>query len=464
MSYVLRLMGFDAEADMELSALQLFAAAGRIDQSGVLTSSHVPVSGALESLQSDDLALTCRFAKADVRSPGFFIDFTFDSAVEIDAIRLGVVAPLHTPTRITICIAGNVIWDINGINVSAPGLTALLDRGDPHLVKVPVLLWPNGSGVVERSPNSSRTWAVQGSVSDVASAEAADGRTFRFAAGAGSYLSTPATADLNLSTSWTIEMRFKTSKTGDLVLLDKWYSGATWQLMLIGGQLGFYASGYYYLDGKHLADGQYHDIVVQRDGNALIGFVDGDRALSLPLNSSIDSTSVALSVGAQVASRNPAYDFVGDIDYLRITNGVARYSDSFVPLKKIPLAGGGGLLQAPRLKTRVANIFTAVADAESLSEMPTYDCGVDRLRDVEFGGWGFFYGKVKDHEANLLQRRVRLFRSRDGYLVRETWSAKDGTFRFGEINERYEYDIEAWDHEKNYFTVVANNQLPEVAP
>ena len=62
----------------------------------------------------------------------------------------------------------------------------------------------------------------------------------------------------------------------------------------------------------------------------------------------------------------------------------------------------------------------------------------------------------------MLQRRVRLFRSRDGLLVRETWSAADGSYRFDDISDRYEYDIEAWDHEKNYFTTVANNQLPEV--
>ena len=87
----------------------------------------------------------------------------------------------------------------------------------------------------------------------------------------------------------------------------------------------------------------------------------------------------------------------------------------------------------------------------------------ERALDLEFGGRGVFYGTVsEDKGKTLLKRRVRLYRSRDGYLVRETWSAGDGTYRFTEINERYEYDIEAWDHEKNYFTTVANNQLPEV--
>lgn len=90
---------------------------------------------------------------------------------------------------------------------------------------------------------------------------------------------------------------------------------------------------------------------------------------------------------------------------------------------------------------------------------------VECALDLEFGGRGVFYGKVSDDKGKKpLQRRVRLYRSRDGYLVRETWSAADGTYRFTEINERYEYDIEAWDHERNFFAVVANNQLPEVSP
>lgn len=84
--------------------------------------------------------------------------------------------------------------------------------------------------------------------------------------------------------------------------------------------------------------------------------------------------------------------------------------------------------------------------------------------DLEFGGRGLIYGSVSEFDTKAaLQRRVRLFRSRDGYLVREVWSAADGSYRFEGINERYEYDIEAWDHEKNFYSAVANNQIPEVA-
>lgn len=90
-----------------------------------------------------------------------------------------------------------------------------------------------------------------------------------------------------------------------------------------------------------------------------------------------------------------------------------------------------------------------------------------KLLDVEFGGFYRIYGTVarKDTPTNApLVRRVRLHRSRDGMLVRETWSNADGSYEFTEISGRYEYDVIAWDHEMQFRSVVANNLTPEVMP
>ena len=80
--------------------------------------------------------------------------------------------------------------------------------------------------------------------------------------------------------------------------------------------------------------------------------------------------------------------------------------------------------------------------------------------DTEFGGKGRIYGTVtrKNLPVNVpMKRRVRLHRSVDGLLVRETWSDPAGNYEFREINPRYEYDVFAWDHEMMFRTVVANN-------
>ena len=87
-----------------------------------------------------------------------------------------------------------------------------------------------------------------------------------------------------------------------------------------------------------------------------------------------------------------------------------------------------------------------------------------QVRDVEFGGSFKVYGTVarKNTPANVpLRRRVRLHRSRDGLLVRETWSKADGSYEFTNINGQYEYDVIAWDNEMSYRSVVANNLTPE---
>ena len=87
-----------------------------------------------------------------------------------------------------------------------------------------------------------------------------------------------------------------------------------------------------------------------------------------------------------------------------------------------------------------------------------------QVRDTEFGGAFKVYGTVarKNTPTNVpLRRRVRLHRSRDGMLVRETWSANDGTYEFQNISGQYEYDVIAWDHEMSFRSVVANNLTPE---
>lgn len=85
--------------------------------------------------------------------------------------------------------------------------------------------------------------------------------------------------------------------------------------------------------------------------------------------------------------------------------------------------------------------------------------------DVEFGGLGRIYGTVavKNTPANqMVQRRVRLFRSRDGLLVAETWSKANGEYEFKFLTDRYEYDVEAWDHTMHHRSVIANNLVPEI--
>lgn len=109
--------------------------------------------------------------------------------------------------------------------------------------------------------------------------------------------------------------------------------------------------------------------------------------------------------------------------------------------------------------------MTSAAQPPAQGLATVYGYRIQRPLDIENGGQGRVYGTVarKNTPTNVpLVRRVRLHRSIDGYLARETWSKPDGTYEFRDINPRYEYDAVAWDNEMSYRSVVANNLKPEV--
>lgn len=105
-----------------------------------------------------------------------------------------------------------------------------------------------------------------------------------------------------------------------------------------------------------------------------------------------------------------------------------------------------------------------VAATEPLAQDLLVRANAVKTLDIEFGGQGCIYGAVELYAqaGNIpLPRRVRLHRSRDGLLVRETWSDAQGSYRFEGISERYTYDVIAWDHEGLQQSVVANDLRPE---
>ena len=86
-----RLLGIEAAGggDLELSEVALYAETSRIDGSATLTCSHAPLTGSLADLKDGSTSTACRFAAADVRSAGFYLQWDFGSAVDIAEIKLG---------------------------------------------------------------------------------------------------------------------------------------------------------------------------------------------------------------------------------------------------------------------------------------------------------------------------------------------------------------------------------------
>ena len=73
--------------------------------------------------------------------------------------------------------------------------------------------------------------------------------------------------------------------------------------------------------------------------------------------------------------------------------------------------------------------------------------------------------KRKSDPTNIpLRRRVRLYRDIDGMLIAETWSDATGHFSFDFVESNWTYTAIAFDYERNYRAVLADNLTPGVMP
>lgn len=118
----------------------------------------------------------------------------------------------------------------------------------------------------------------------------------------------------------------------------------------------------------------------------------------------------------------------------------------------------------PTLKL-VSPVPRALGSATPAASVKVVDA-TQRLRDIHFDGKGRVVGTVKEKSAPTntpLHRRVRLFRERDGLLIRETWSNPEtGAYAFTDIDETVKYTVVSYDYLLNHRAVVADNLTPEL--
>ncbi len=63
-----------------------------------------------------------------------------------------------------------------------------------------------------------------------------------------------------------------------------------------------------------------------------------------------------------------------------------------------------------------------------------------------------------------VSRRVRLYRDRDGLLIREAWSNAQGEYDFQRIDSTTTYTVLSYDHEGDFRAVAADRVTPEAMP
>jgi hypothetical protein len=85
--------------------------------------------------------------------------------------------------------------------------------------------------------------------------------------------------------------------------------------------------------GGYVATGAWHHVAVVRASGSTSIFVDGAPAGSTTFDFYTASTQPLFIGGANTSSNGYSYCWVGYVDELRITKGVARYTTSFTPSK-----------------------------------------------------------------------------------------------------------------------------------
>lgn len=449
--------------DLELTELRLLDASGPIDTGAVVTCSHVPVEGELAHLSDGDPATRCKWRAEDLRQPGFYIQWQLAQSSDFWALSIGVASEAASPSALRMTYLGESGWavhkDFFGIDVPVVDSMTVGDSagGSPLQGYLVSVVSGSGQASTAHTNTSSPTWdqdyAQTIGIGLFAAALTNPGDTgvrptktinefsihdeLQIQCTNGSYISDVADMDMEfLRPDGGVVAAIRSRRRGNFSLQMSY--GPSLSAQAIAGYVGSTPK----IHGK---------LTFTESEMRWTPDVGGDNhtawvfVAAMSTVAAIRFSQVRSSMGASVvssgwvrvkrAARGMPVGYTGE----RLLAGV-RVADAVVPSTAQPLPQG---LQA------VGMVAAQLA------------------HDVEFGGDGVIHGtvEVKMDAQNLpLARRVRLHRSWDGLLVRETWSNAQGEFRFAGLNPRYAYDAIAWDHEGLQQSVVANDLTPEVMP
>ena len=216
---------------------------------------------------------------------------------------------------------------------------------DPHSAQVSLLLHcdgADGSATFVDSGARPKVITASGAVSITTARSKFGGASATFANGG--YLAAGAHVDFAFGNdAFTVEVWVRTVKQ-TVFLVD---CAGSWTLNLYQGTVYWDSSGDdlgVNMEGtRPVADGQWHHIAITSALGVHRIFVDGvmDGEYPVPKNYAAVGDVV---IGGLASYGTTPYYFVGDLDELRITKGVARYTSSFTPPtepSQIPEAAAG---------------------------------------------------------------------------------------------------------------------------
>ena len=438
-----RLVGIETAGggDLELSEIALYSGASRIDGAATLTSSHAPVAGALVDLKDGSTSTACRFAAADVRSAGFYLQWDFGSATEVTEIKIGAASSAARFMAAGTLVQGASVgvWSFVAAfsGVVYPGAGSLTASAAGGLTPT---TWNPADKSVNCNLSNGNLTATSGG---------GDNGPVRsvFGAPAGKFY-------------WELQYSGAVPILG--VALPSWvltdYPGYG------ANSIGFYGAG---------TPKKVKDAVPTNYGATW----SPGAVLSVMLD--MDSKTITLAVGGTPQG----VMFSGLAGTYHAASGSSSSSNAIVTANfggsafvYAPPAGyaagfGASVMALPLMGSTVVHTLrscqvTAGSSAVGSHRMPS-SLEVSMARDVEHGGPGTIYGttKTKGTPNQPTKARVVLLHQRSKLPVRETWSDPvTGAFAFAGIDTAQQFLTLAEDAAGNFLPVAANRLAPEVLP
>lgn len=484
-----RVIGLSAHAgrDVELSAFHLYNAAGeRVDGAALLSSGVPPIAGSIANLQD---ASTATSALLDPSSPGFYLlwDFGAGSTASITAVRLGAAdeqARFVSEITLQYSVDGlDWVWLSTTGQHPWPGARTMgsitqVVSGDESFDKVSLLLQVDGAnGTLDFKDKSvpEKSFSVSGTPRASSEVTFAGLNSIKFDS-SGGYLNFPRYPELDLgSQDFTIEAWVQVSNYRNAVFMSNTGMAVTGFVFMFTdyGFLRFICytnGGAYLIATSNTYYGLYAKthVAVSRANGRLMLFMNGTKCADVAISQPLPAQAGDFRIGS-FESFEPYRMVNGYIGEIRITRGLARYTDSFAPSEN-PLPGGGGSANfgAIALKTAGMQLSAFVQDPSAGGVVQILQsANAEVFKDLEFGGAGRIFGttETKGTPSNVpAKSRVLLLHQRSRLLVRETWSDPvTGEFSFEGLDVQQEFLALAEDAGGNFAAVAAQRLVPEVA-
>ena len=211
------------------------------------------------------------------------------------------------------------------------------DVGDPHFDKVMLLLHmdgADGSTVFTDSSPTPKTVTANGNA-QISTAQSKFGGGSAHFVGSGGYLTTTNTASLEFGTGdFTVEgWIFCESVAGNraFLCLGSYFQKESGIIFYISnGKIAAYNGSHQFIaTNASVSANVWAHVAWVRSGTSFMMFTDGVLHHQGTLSANLSPTSTPIAIGFDSQFSNA--EFVGYIDDLRITKGVARYTANFTP-------------------------------------------------------------------------------------------------------------------------------------